>query len=171
MGELFRKIRESVSAEDAARFYGLNVSDRGKALCPWHSDRHPSLSFDRRSGRCHCFSCGMGGDAIDIAAVLLGASPLQAAQRIVEDFCLDIDDAAPSKPAPVREETSAQIKRRERETLAVEYSTACDRLHQAQAILERFTPDMATSADFGKALKEYSAAQEKADALLAALKA
>ena len=38
-----------------------------KSLCPWHDDRHPSLTFYERTGenRCHCFSCGKGGSVID----------------------------------------------------------------------------------------------------------
>lgn len=31
-----------------------------RALCPWHDDRHPSLTLDR-DGTCRCFACGARG--------------------------------------------------------------------------------------------------------------
>lgn len=46
---IFREVRERVSAQDAARHYGLTFDRRGWALCPFHHDKHPSMSF--RSGR------------------------------------------------------------------------------------------------------------------------
>ena len=167
MGRLFEEIRQSVTAEDAARFYGLNVTERGKAFCPWHADHHPSLSFDRRSGRCKCFACNMGGDAVDIAAVLLDLSPLEAAQRINEDFNLQIDET-PGRPA-LKGETPAQAARREREALAAEYSTTCDLLHIAQEILDQYTPESAENPAFTRILSIRNRLQDSADALLEVL--
>ncbi len=31
------------------------------ARCPWHDDRHPSLSIDIVTQRCRCFACGRTG--------------------------------------------------------------------------------------------------------------
>ncbi len=62
-----------------------NRSGWAVALCPFHRDRHPSLSVNVRSGAFNCFSCGAhGGDVIDFvmqrdglnfksAAIALGA--------------------------------------------------------------------------------------------------
>jgi hypothetical protein len=35
--------------------------------CPWHEDRHPSLTLyeNARENRCYCFACGRGGSVID----------------------------------------------------------------------------------------------------------
>lgn len=38
-----------------------------KGLCPFHPDRQPSLSVNRRKGVWHCFGCGKGGTAHDFA--------------------------------------------------------------------------------------------------------
>ena len=36
-----------------------------KALCCWHSEKTPSLIFDQKKLRFHCFSCGKSADIID----------------------------------------------------------------------------------------------------------
>lgn len=169
MGALFEIVRQRVSAEDAARMYGLDVSKSGKARCPFHDDHHPSLSFNRRTGRFHCFACGMGGGSVDIAAKLLNCSPLEAALQINRDFDLGIADAAPARPAPPTGETPAQAARRAQEALAEDFRQACEDIHQAHAALERFTPASATDPAFSEALSKLSRAQDRADALLAAI--
>ena len=50
---------------EVARAYpieNLIQVNRGKALCPFHNDRNPSMSV--KEGLFHCFSCQEGGDAI-----------------------------------------------------------------------------------------------------------
>lgn len=89
MGRLFDGVRELVSAREAAEFYGLSVNRQNKALCPWHPDRTPSLSF--KGGRCKCFVCDSGGSSIDIAARLLECTLLEAAKRLNADFNLGLD--------------------------------------------------------------------------------
>ena len=167
MGALFDGIRQHVTAEDAARFYGLHVNSKHKALCPWHKDRHPSLSFNPRTGRCYCFACNHGGDAVDVTAVLLNVSTLEAARQITADFGLNIDDR-PGNPSPIGE-TPAQAAQRERAALEAEYHEACTDLHNAQAALNRFTPANMTDPAFTKALNQLSKAQDAAEAALTTL--
>ena len=52
---IFRETRERVSAQDAARHYGLTFDRRGWALCPFHADKHPSMSFHKGRFRCWVF--------------------------------------------------------------------------------------------------------------------
>lgn len=40
---LFETVKNNVSLREAAQAYGLEVNRHGKALCPFHNDRHPSL--------------------------------------------------------------------------------------------------------------------------------
>ena len=102
MGDLFRLCRERVSAEDAARRYGIQVGRGGRALCPFHDDRHPSMSF--RRGYFRCWSCGERGSAIDLTAGLFGLTPLEAVRKLNEDFQLSLPlDRSPT-PAE-REQT------------------------------------------------------------------
>lgn len=98
--DLFRAVRERVSARDAAERFGLTIDRHGRALCPFHEDHHPSMSF--KHGRFRCFACGAHGDAIDLAAQLLGLTPLDALARLNEDFGLGL--------ALHREPTAAERK-------------------------------------------------------------
>ncbi|WP_368264452.1 CHC2 zinc finger domain-containing protein, partial [Intestinimonas butyriciproducens] len=52
-----------MSAKDAARYYGLTFDRKGWAVCPFHQDKHPSMSF--RGGRFRCWACNASGDSID----------------------------------------------------------------------------------------------------------
>ena len=98
-------IRENISAEDAARHLGLEII-RGKARCPFHDDRRPSLSFHR--GRFHCFACGAAGSSIDLTAQLLGITPEEAVKHLARGFGIPIEKE-PTK------ETKKQYARRQQE--------------------------------------------------------
>lgn len=88
MTDVFREVRERVSAQDAARRYGLTFDRRGWCLCPFHQDRHPSMSF--KGARYRCWSCGANGDAVDLVRHLYGITYWEAAGRINEDFSLNL---------------------------------------------------------------------------------
>ncbi len=164
MGNLFDSVRRSVTARQAAEAYGLAVGRHGKALCPWHDDRRPSLSFDPRTGRCKCFACGAGGSSIDLAARLLGCDPLEAARRLNADFGIGADDAGARPELPPTGETLAQHRARVRAGANRRYSALCDRLHAAEAALARFTPETAEhSAEFSNALQALADAQTALD--------
>lgn len=86
----FQEIRERISAPEAARFYGLAITRSGTALCPWHSDRHPSLKLYEGDRGCWCFACQHGGDVVELVSGILGVSRVQAAQQINKDFALGL---------------------------------------------------------------------------------
>jgi hypothetical protein len=53
------------------RLTGLPVGRSGKARCPFHEDRTPSLHVYEQPGHgWYCFGCGRGGSAVDLAALL-----------------------------------------------------------------------------------------------------
>ena len=136
MGRLFDEVRARVSAEDAARRYGLAVSPQGKALCPWHPDTHPSLSFDRRTGRCKCFTCHAGGSSIDITAILLHMTPYDAALTLDNHFGLHIEDGpAPSSEAIEARKEAAELKKAAREQENSWISFLLDVFREAENLL------------------------------------
>ena len=57
--KIFETVKQSVTARQAAKAYGLEVDVHGMALCPFHDDHHPSLKLDQRF---YSFGCGTGGD-------------------------------------------------------------------------------------------------------------
>ncbi len=103
---VFKDCREAVSAKEAALRYGVYVDHHGKALCPFHDDHHPSMTF--RDGRYHCWACGATGDSIAFTARLLGLTPFEAVRRLNKDFCLGL----PLDRPPTNEERAAAEKYR-----------------------------------------------------------
>lgn len=107
MTDVFRDCRERVSAQDAARHYGITFDRKGWAVCPFHRDKHPSMSF--RAGRFRCWACGASGDSIDFTGRLLGLEPMAAVERLNADFSL----ALPLHRKPTQAETQAALRRLE----------------------------------------------------------
>ena len=107
MTDIFREVRERVSAQDAARHYGLTFDRKGWALCPFHADKHPSMSF--RNGRFRCWVCDVGGDSIDFTSRLLGLEPMAAVERLNVDFALSL----PLHRKPTQAEARAARRRLE----------------------------------------------------------
>ena len=61
----------SLPIESVAERLGLRV-ERHKALCPFHDDSHPSLTFSVSRNRFKCFVCDAHGGVIDLAMKILG---------------------------------------------------------------------------------------------------
>ena len=86
---IFEQVREETNIVAAARFYGVAVDRHGRALCPFHDDHHPSLSF--KDNRFTCFACGARGSVIDLVMQIFHISPLEAAVKLQEDFNLKVE--------------------------------------------------------------------------------
>ena len=65
-----QRLRE-LPIESVAERLGLRV-ERHKALCPFHDDKHPSLSFSVSRNSYKCFVCDAHGGVIDLAMKVLG---------------------------------------------------------------------------------------------------
>ena len=98
----FRSVRERVPAEDAARFYGLEFNRRSWAVCPFHQDKHPSISF--KGGRFRCWACGANGDSLDFTARLFNLDSVQAAEKLNVDFRLGLAHEAKENPETLQVE-------------------------------------------------------------------
>ena len=86
---IYEAVKANVSLREAAQLYGIEVSRYGKALCPFHDDRHPSLFI--ADDHYHCFACGEHGDVIDFTAKLFALTPYDAAVKLAADFHLNPD--------------------------------------------------------------------------------
>ena len=64
--KIFEIIKQEVPIREAARRYGLTVSQSGMACCPFHGDTHPSLKLN--ADYFFCFGCGATGDVIDFTS-------------------------------------------------------------------------------------------------------
>ncbi|MDR0986522.1 MAG: hypothetical protein LBL98_02340 [Ruminococcus sp.] len=86
---VFEIVRESVSAERAAAYYGIEIK-RKRCRCPFHNGNDFNLSF--HGGGFNCFVCGTHGDSIEFTRLLFGyQKPIDAVKRLNSDFCLCLD--------------------------------------------------------------------------------
>ena len=86
---LFSDVKASINTQEAARQYGLEINRYGKALCPFHNDRHPSLYV--ADDHYYCYGCGEHGDVIDLTARLFDLSLYEAAKKLAYDFGISQD--------------------------------------------------------------------------------
>ena len=111
---IFEIVKENVNLREAAELYGIDVNRYGKALCPFHNDRHPSLYVT--DDHYHCFACGAHGDVIDFVGRLFQLSPYDAVRKLMVDFHLSPDkppSAAALHAKRIRTEAQ-QLKANER---------------------------------------------------------
>ncbi len=113
MTDVFKEVRERVTARAAAERYGFHPDRSGFVRCPFHREKTGSLKL-YPDGRYHCFGCGADGDAIDFTARLHGLSPLEAVRRLDTDFCLRLPL---DKPLTELERRQARQEQRRREQL------------------------------------------------------
>jgi Bifunctional DNA primase/polymerase, N-terminal/CHC2 zinc finger len=66
--------QERISPREYVRdLAGIEVGDDGKACCPFHDDRTPSLhAYADPADGWYCYGCGVGGDIYTFAALLIG---------------------------------------------------------------------------------------------------
>lgn len=70
---------------------GINTSTNFSCLNPSHDDKHPSMSFDTRRNRCHCFSCGVDYDIFDIVALDTGLSGKELFNHVYKMYNISVD--------------------------------------------------------------------------------
>lgn len=85
MSDLFKIVKNSVTAKEVAVKYGMQFGKNGLVYCPFHQDSSASMIVDERY---YCFGCGATGDAIDLAAKILNLKVKDAALKLCEDFSL-----------------------------------------------------------------------------------
>lgn len=105
--DIFEQAKSLLDIREVAQHYGVQVNHRGKALCPFHQDKHPSLSFKDKIFT--CFSCGATGDAIRLAGHLTGiAKPIDVVRRLNEDFSLGLTLDGPPDTQKMKAEQKAR---------------------------------------------------------------
>ena len=139
---IFEIVKENVNLREAAELYGIDVNRYGKALCPFHNDRNPSLYV--ADDHYYCFACGEHGDVIDFAGRLFQLSPYDAARKLMADFHLS-PDKPPSAAAlhAKRIRTEAQ-QLRENERLC--FSILSDYAHVLRDWKVRYAPQSPAEA-------------------------
>lgn len=70
---------------------GINTSTNFSCLNPAHEDKHPSMSFDSRRNRCHCFSCGVDYDIFDVVSLEIGLTGKELFEHVYKMFGINVD--------------------------------------------------------------------------------
>lgn len=60
------------SLEKYLNYKGINTRKPFRCLNPTHSDKNPSMSYDRKRQKAHCFSCGADYDTFDLIGIEYG---------------------------------------------------------------------------------------------------
>ena len=90
-----QKLRE-LPIEAVAERLGLQVRMH-KCLCPFHDDRHPSLSFSVRRNTFRCFVCGASGGPIDLVMKYLGKDFLDACRWLADENNIILTEYQPKE--------------------------------------------------------------------------
>lgn len=78
----------SLPCEGVAQRLGLTVKHH-KALCPFHDDHTPSLTFKKNKFK--CWSCGKSGDSINLVREVLGKSFIDACRWLADEHNVIVD--------------------------------------------------------------------------------
>ena len=112
---VFGTVKTSINTREAAARYGVEVSRHGKALCPFHNDRNPSLFVD--DDHYYCYACGEHGDVIDFTAKLHDLTVYDAAKKLAYDFGIT-QDKPPTRAMQKKQNRKSEAQRlRENEKL------------------------------------------------------
>ena len=90
---------QDLPIEQVAEALGLSVSHH-KALCPFHADKHPSLTFHRGRNRYRCFVCDARGGTIDLVMRYLNKPFLEACKWLSEEHSVPVVSVAEPVEAP-----------------------------------------------------------------------
>lgn len=85
-----QKLRD-LPIEGVAQRLGLDVRHH-RSLCPFHDDRHPSLTFDVRHNRYRCFVCGEHGGNVDLVMKILGMKFQEACRWLADGTNVIIEE-------------------------------------------------------------------------------
>ena len=89
----------SLPIESVAERLGLRV-ERHKALCPFHDDSHPSLTFSVSRNRFKCFVCDAHGGVIDLAMKILGRNFVETCRWLADEHNVILETPSPLTSHP-----------------------------------------------------------------------
>ena len=82
-----QELKASLSIREViGRYTKLNrVGRRWMGLCPFHGDRHPSLSVDEEKGSFVCYACGERGDVFAFVSKVENVGFIEAVKKLTVD--------------------------------------------------------------------------------------
>ena len=162
---IFEEVKGAVSVRDAAPFCGLTVKRNGMAVCPFHTDKNPSMKVDKRF---HCFGCGADGDVINFVERLFGLSAIEAARKLIEDFHLNISleprrETKEERNKRLQIEQELERKRKIEEAFNRWWQNTCNTYAAYHRILHRWMIDYEPQGDLENVDERYVEACQRID--------
>ena len=86
-----QELKASLSIREViGRYTKLNrVGRRWMGLCPFHGDRHPSLSVNEEKGSFVCYACGERGDVFAFVSKIEKVGFAEAAKRLTKELTIE----------------------------------------------------------------------------------
>ena len=95
--EIPEQIKDRLTIRGVCERYGVHFDSHGRALCPFHTDHHPSANI--KGEKFHCSVCDIHGDIFDFTQRMFSMDFRQAMLRLNEDFGLGL---LGEKPDPIK---------------------------------------------------------------------
>ena len=134
----YAAIKAAVPMERVLAAYGIDAK-RGKAICPFHADKRPSMKV--YADGYYCFSCGNGGDAIKFVARMENIPNHAAAMRVAEIGGMTLSESDyRGRETARRISAMRRSEERRREALRGEYVMLCDERHKLLREVEYGVP-------------------------------
>lgn len=103
MTDKFEKVKAEVKIADVVERFGVKLDRNDKGLCPFHHEKTPSFSVDRKNNIFTCFGCGETGDVITFVAKIKGVEPIEAVKILAEEFRVDIEEKPTARKLTIKE--------------------------------------------------------------------
>lgn len=110
---IIEDIRHTIDMRTLAEHFGLRVSRKGFARCPFHNEKTGSMKIYPGDRGYYCFGCGAGGSIFNFVMEYCGLNYEDAVRYIASEFGIAIPD---SRKPTKREWARINHKRILRET-------------------------------------------------------
>lgn len=88
--DLFNDIKKAISIKDIINYYNISIK-RNIILCPFHSEKTPSLVIYENTNSWYCWGCKSGGTIIDFVMKKENLDKLNSAKWINDKFNLNLE--------------------------------------------------------------------------------
>lgn len=87
--QTIQELKQNITVAQAIEYYTGQRPSHGKYLCPFHNDRHPSLTIKGEHWR--CWSCNAQGDIFDFTMQYFSIGFKDAVMKLAADFNVPVE--------------------------------------------------------------------------------